>query len=139
MALQASALSVVTDNLAGVLAQHFQDLGDDVLVSVDTPAAASKRADAGAAKHLVNLFFYRVAPSGFRAWAGPGDPLFLRLFCLVTPFPTKADAAHPEADADLRLLGTVIQFLNSTPTLPLRDTSLSRMTLSVSRWPMEMP
>jgi hypothetical protein len=118
MALKASALSIVADNLAALLAQHFTDQGEDVLVSVDTPAAAAKRADAGATKHSVNLFFYSVAPSGFRAWSGVGDPLFLRLFCMVTPFPTKSDAAHPEADADLRLLGTVIRFLNCTPTLP---------------------
>jgi hypothetical protein len=118
MALLPSSLSIAADAIADLVHGWFQAQGLDVLASVDTPVAAAERAKGANASHAVNFFFYRVAPSAFHQGLTAGDPLFLRLFCLVTPFPSKAQNANAEADADLRLLGEVIRLFHGQPVLP---------------------
>ena len=118
MALMPSSLSLAADAIADFVHGWFQAQGEDVLASVDTPVAAAERAKGANAAHAVNFFFYRVAPSAFHQGLTAGDPLFLRLFCLVTPFPSKAQNASAEADADLRLLGEVIRLFHGQPVLP---------------------
>ena len=58
-----------------------------------------------------------VAPSAHQAGHGVGDPLMLRLFCLVTAFSAKTLAAGDDL-RDIKLLGETIRFLHDDPVLP---------------------
>ena len=82
-----------------------------------TPAAAQKLADATPNQHFLNIFFYRVAPSGVHAAQTHEEPLFLRISALLTPFPKKAGAAGEEYPA-LRILGEVLRHFHENPISP---------------------
>jgi hypothetical protein len=112
MVVPVSSLSVAIQGIADYL---DGELGEDVAVSVDNPQAANEAAKS-ASKHLLNLFFYRIAPSGFHADAGADEPFFVRLHALLTPF---HGAQQQQADdAELRILGHTIRALQSRPVLP---------------------
>ena len=107
-----SSLSVAIQGIADYL---DSELGPDVAVSVDSPQAASEAAKSSS-KHLLNLYFYRIAPSGFHADSGADQPFFIRLHALLTPF--RGSQEQQADDADLRILGHTIRVLQSRPVLP---------------------
>ena len=113
MALVVSSLSVALQGFADFLDGQF---AGEIVVSLDAPQRAQEVAK-GLAKSLLNVFFYRVSPSGFHAEAGFQDPLFIRAHVLLTCFP--AGQGAPENDADLRVLGNAMAFLHSAPTIPV--------------------
>ncbi|MEM7505595.1 MAG: DUF4255 domain-containing protein [Pseudomonadota bacterium] len=117
MPVAVSSLSVAVQGIAEFLNDQF---GEDVVISVDTPQRASERQKGGnQAAHCLNIFVYRVAPSGFHAGAGSDETQFIRINALITPFP---DDAETEADdADLRILGHAIRVLQANPILPPQD------------------
>ncbi|WP_020180055.1 Pvc16 family protein [Methylopila sp. M107] len=121
MAAPTSPLAIAADGVADALQTFF---ADTVLVSVDTPFAAAEKAKASS-KHFINLFFYRVAHSGFHAAQSNRQPLFLRVQCLVTPFPGKFENGESaEPYPDLRILGEAIRFFhnqNVTDPKPLKN------------------
>lgn len=90
-------------------------------VSIDTPAAASKSQKDSGGKSLLNLFFYRLEPSGFYDAAGAQDRWYIRAQCLMTPF--SADEAEggvnntivPQGEIDLRILGEVLRYFHENP------------------------
>jgi hypothetical protein len=111
MALANSSLAIAAD----ALAQSLQTALADILVTVDTPAAAMKTAsELTPAKHVLNIFFYRVAASPVHAAQTSGQPMFLRLFALLTPFP-KPGVANGEALPALRILGEAMRHFHETP------------------------
>lgn len=110
MALASSSLALAADSLA----QKLQAALTDIFVIVDTPAAAQKLAESTANKHFLNIFIYRVAASPVHAAQTPGQPLFLRLFALLTPFPRIAAQAGETYPA-LRILGEAIRFFHEQP------------------------
>lgn len=112
MVVPVSSLSVAIQGIADYL---DGELGEDVAVSVDSPQGASEAAKS-ATKHLLNLFFYRIAPSGFHADTGSDEPFFVRLHALLTPF--RGAQQQQADDADLRILGHTIRVLQSQPVLP---------------------
>lgn len=112
MPLPVSSLSVAVQGIADFLDGQF---GEDVVISTDTPQRASDRAKGGD-KHFLNVFTYRIMPSGFHAANGSDEPLFIRINALITPFLTDQDAET--VDADLRLLGHAIRVLHSQPVIP---------------------
>jgi hypothetical protein len=115
-----SPLAIAADGIADALQKFFNAAGNNVLVAVDTPLATNERAKGANNSHFINLFFYRVGPSGFHAAQTNHDPLFLRLQCLVTPFPGKFDnTANAPPHPDLRILGEAIRFFNNPKMLPL--------------------
>lgn len=113
MALVVSSLSVALQGFADFLDGQF---AGEVVVSLDAPQRAQEVAK-GLAKSLLNVFFYRISPSGFHSEAGFQDPLFIRAHVLLTCFP--AGQGAPENDADLRVLGNAMAFLHSAPTIPV--------------------
>jgi hypothetical protein len=115
--LPPSALSIAVEAITQAVVDHFTLIGLDVIASADTPLVAADRAKAAAAKDSVNFFPYRVAPSAHQAGHGVGDPLMLRLFCLVTAFSAKTLAAGDDL-RDIKLLGETIRFLHDDPILP---------------------
>jgi len=112
MAVAASSLSVAVQGIADYLDSQF---GEDVIISIDTPQRAHERAK-DSDKHVLNIFVYRVAPSGFHAASGADEPFFVRLHTLITPFP--GDKNNPPEDMELRVLGHAIRVLQSRPVLP---------------------
>jgi hypothetical protein len=112
MAVPVSSLSVAVQGIADFLDAQF---GEDVVISTDTPQRAAERAKGGD-KHFLNLFAYRVAPSGFSASNGSDEPFFVRIYALLTPFLTDQDGGA--LDVDLRILGHVIRVLASQPIVP---------------------
>lgn len=113
MVVAVSSLSVAIQGIADYL---DTELGPEVSVSVDSPQAANETAKASQNAHLLNLFVYRISPSGFHADSGGEDLLFIRLNALLTPF--LGPQQNQAQDADLRILGHAIRVLSSQPELP---------------------
>ena len=112
MASPESSLSVALQELPEFVSSQMPD---DVIVSVDTPSRASKAAE-DSDKNQLNIFAYRLAPSGFHADLNMQEPLFIRMQILVTAFP--AGNGNPPPDADLRVLGQAMRVLSSVPVMP---------------------
>lgn len=112
MPVPVSSLSIAVQGIADFLDGQF---GEDVMISSDTPQRASERVKGGD-KHFLNLFTYRVMPSGFHAAAASDEPFFIRINTLLTPFLSEQDGAA--LDADLRILGHAIRVLHSRPVVP---------------------
>lgn len=113
MVAHVSGLSVA---LQAVATHLDNELGTQANVAVVHPMAANKQA-IDTKKALVNIFAYRMAPSGFHADSGPGDPYWTRVQILITPF--VPDDQTEERDQEIRLLGTVVQILQADPVLPV--------------------
>jgi len=70
----------------------------------------------------INMFFYRIEPSGFNSDMLPGDTGWLRLHCLITPVAKNVGVQDPESgdyvsegEQDLRMLGEVIRVFHEYP------------------------
>lgn len=113
MALAASSLSVAIQEVATFLDAQ---LGADVVVTVDTPAKIGKPAEP-LKDHTLNIFPYRIAPSGIHPDLGKNDPFFIRAYVLLTAFPSAQD--NTVDDGDLRVLGNAVRVLQSNPELPV--------------------
>ena len=107
-----SSLSVAIQATADFIAAQ---MADDVVVSVDAPQRAQKRAEDGDV-HVLNMFVYRIAPSGFHADPGNDEPTFVRASLLITAFPS--GQGDPPPDSDLRVLGQALRVLQSFPVIP---------------------
>ena len=113
MPVPVSSLSVAVQGIADFLDGQF---GEEVTITVAHPQRASEIAK-GASAHCLNVFAYRVSPSGFYADAGSDETHFLRIQALLTPFPADLDDA--DDDADIRILGHAIRVLQCHPVLPI--------------------
>jgi hypothetical protein len=113
MAIPISSLSVAIQGIATFLGGFFDP---EVQISTDSPHRASERVKGLNATHLLNLFTYRVMPSGFHADAASNEPFFIRINTLLTPFLNEQDGGI--LDLELRILGHAIRALNSNPVLP---------------------
>ena len=113
MPVPRSSLSVAVQGIADFLDSQFSE---DVTITVAHPQRASEIAK-GASAHCLNVFAYRVSPSGFYADAGSDETQFLRIQALLTPFP--ADLDDDDDDADIRILGHAIRVLQCHPVLPI--------------------
>jgi Pvc16 N-terminal domain len=120
MPVPVSSLSVAVQGIADFLDSQF---GEEVTITVAHPQRASEIAKgAGVSAHCLNIFAYRVSPSGFYADAGSDDTQFLRIQALLTPFPADDDDA--DDDADIRILGHAIRVLQCHPILPITTAPL---------------
>jgi hypothetical protein len=94
-------------------------------VLIGHPSATAKDLQREA-RTVLNLFFHRIEPGVQDANAGPGDPFFVRAYCLITAF--AESETDPETQVivsagenDLRLIGGVMQALHAEPALRLRN------------------
>ena len=109
-----SSLSVAIAGFADYLDDQFSE---DVTVTVDTPQKAQEQAK-GASTDILNIFIYRLAPSGFHADASQNEATFVRAHILITPFPRSQDE-EGATDLDLRVLGQALAVLQSNPVIPV--------------------
>lgn len=115
-----SALSLVGNVVRNVLLNELHEDPGTIDVTIDTPAAASKSFQPSAGKSLLNLFFYRVEPSGFYDSAGAHNRWYIRVFCLMTVFSTDETdngTTIPQGEIDLRVLGEVLRYFHENPLL----------------------
>lgn len=112
MAVPVSSLSIAVQGIADFLDGQF---GEDVTITTDTPQRANERVKGGS-KHFLNLFVYRIMPSGIHAAAAADTPYFIRISALLTPF--LSDQLDENDDDDLRILGHAIRVLHSLPVVP---------------------
>lgn len=115
MALPQSSLSLVCRSIADFLMQGLNANANSIRVLIGTPAAASPSAATN--EHRVNLFFYRIEPSGFFPDIAPDEIWRVRLHCMVTPF-GYTEGQISAGENDMRLLGEIIRLFHETPILP---------------------
>ncbi|MEM7668314.1 MAG: Pvc16 family protein, partial [Pseudomonadota bacterium] len=120
MPVPVSSLSVAVQGIADFLNTQFDE---DVRVAVNTPQAANEAIKGNnQTVHCLNIFPYRVAPSGFHPDIGSDETQFIRINALLTPFPDEGETEVE--DTDLRILGHAIRVLHSNPVLPVNATPL---------------
>lgn len=107
-----SSLSVAVRGIAAFLQGRFGATLEPVTVSLLSPEAVRRNAETSDT-HIVNLFFYRLSPSGFHAGATAEEPSFLRLHALLTPFVGTPE--DPQEDIAFRILGLAIRYLSEQP------------------------
>jgi len=113
MALPVSTLSQVSRAIADFLSERLNASRHNIHLLIGNPSdAVPKEGD----KHRVNLFFYRLEPSGFEPGVAPDDPWLLRLHCLITAFGVLEEMISA-GENDLRLLGEVIRIFHEKPIL----------------------
>jgi hypothetical protein len=115
-----STLSMLGRLMQRQLRANVFDTDSNVDITVDTPAAIAKSLQESTSKGLLNLFFYRIEPSGFYADRGARDRWYIRVRCLVTAFnhATTEDAnTVPAGEIDLRVLGEVLRYFNENPII----------------------
>lgn len=114
MPLPASSLSQVCRSIANFVSAGLDASANSIRVMIGNPADAVPGAAGG--EHHVNLFFFRVEPSGFFPDSDPSHTWWLRLQCLVTGFGIAEDNISA-GENDLRLLGEVMRLFHETPVL----------------------
>jgi hypothetical protein len=115
MALPQSTLSRVCRSIADFLVQRLNANVNSIRVLIGTPASAAPTASVN--EHRVNLFFYRIEPSGFFPDVATDDIWRVRLHCLVSPF-GRNEGPISAGENDLRLLGEIVRVFHETPILP---------------------
>ena len=129
-----SALSIVCTLVRDFLSANLQPGGATILPVIGAPVDALP-SNAQAGDHYVNLFFYRIEPSGFYPDTRSVDPWFIRLHCLVTAFATSEDNI-PSGEIDLRILGDVIRAFHESPVLGPFDIAGEQATLQTVMLPL---
>jgi hypothetical protein len=92
----------------------------DLQVTIGSPGAVAGSGQESTETNIINLFFYRIEPSGFYADTGAQDRWYIRLYCLITAFSIEDAASDPKLSAgevDLRLLGEVMRYFNEKPII----------------------
>ncbi len=110
-----SSLSVAVRGIAAFLQGRFGATLEPVTVSLLSPEAVRRNAETSDT-HILNLFFYRLSPSGFHAGATAEEPNFIRLHALLTPFVGTPE--DPHEDIAFRILGLAIRYLSEQPVVP---------------------
>lgn len=118
MALPQSTLSLVCRGIADFLAVQLNAQANSIRVLIGTPAAAAPSASTN--EHRLNLFFYRIEPTGFGNAAATDEIWRVRLHCLVTPF-ARAENQVSAGENDLRLLGEVVRIFHERPLMASID------------------
>ena len=112
MALPTSSLSQVCREIANIVSHGLNASANSIRIMIGSPAdAVPGQSDT---QHRINLFFYRIEPSGFFPGTLPGEPWWIRLHCLVTGFGIPEDQIS-SGENDLRLLGEVMRLFHETP------------------------
>ncbi len=114
--LPVSAISDAANKLRTLLSNGITDL-----TSAEIRIGHPKETLSGMAedKHHLNLFYYNVTYDGYPADGLGADPLYVRLFCLITAVGAKSNGSVSTGENDLRLIGEVMRVLHVNPVLAL--------------------
>ncbi|GGX39081.1 DUF4255 domain-containing protein [Saccharospirillum salsuginis] len=111
MAIPDSALFLACNSVADFISNGIQANTHGIKIYLGSPADITKKDD----EDRLNLFFYRMEPSGFQAGVHPQDPWRIRLFCMVTAMAEDGDA---QGEGDLKLIGLIMALFHDQRILP---------------------
>ena len=110
-----SSFSLVALHLRKILAKGIDDI-EIANITISNPKDRNR--DEG--KDCINLFFYKTDYGGFPADGGVDNPMYVRLYCLITSY--AVDIADDDGvisishgEKDLRLIGGVMSVLHQNP------------------------
>ncbi|MCP4308627.1 MAG: DUF4255 domain-containing protein [bacterium] len=119
-------MAIPMPSIMSEIARHLSELVNTTVsgrpkVRIGPPADADP-GDSNT-EPIINLFIYRVEPSGFYPDASGNDPLYVRLYCLVTAYSSTTtipgdngdDTVVSAGEINLRLLGSVMQLFHENP------------------------
>ena len=116
-----SSMSITARYLRQILADNIEDVNiNNIYISNPKDLTIDNT------EQCLNLFFYRVDYGGYPADGTPDDPIYIKMFCLITAL--GADETIGEGDNqetitagenDLRLIGEVIHALHENPIIKL--------------------
>lgn len=120
--IDANAISLVAQGLRTSLAQGLSIDSSQVLIG--SPASNATTAQNQTGLQYLNLFFFRADYGGYSPSAGFDDPIYLRVFCLITAFgndETDGELTVTAGENDLRLVGGVAAHLHQAPVIRVED------------------
>ena len=133
MALPPSTLSQVCRSVADFVSEGLDAPDKSIRVMIGNPADAAPKGKGS--DHRVNLFFYRLEPSGFAPDTASDDTWWLRLHCLITAFGVLEDKVSA-GENELRLLGELIRLFHETPVLHVMDVNGESVRLQIVFQPL---
>ena len=116
-----NALSLVAQGLRESIASGISLDISQILIG--NPAVGASTAENQSGLQFLNLFFFRVDYGGYPS-STQTDPIYLRLFCLMTAFgndETDGDNTVTAGENDLRLVGNVIAHMHQSPIIRVND------------------
>lgn len=128
-----NTVSRVMRGLRGYLAAALELPVAQVLLT--HPQSAADQSDQGPGLQHLGVFLYRTEIDGYPADGAYPDPVYLRLYCLLTPF--SVDETDEEGvtisagENDLRLVGGVIAAMHRRPVLVVGDEASGEVQLQV--------
>jgi hypothetical protein len=135
MALPQSTLSLVCRSIADFLVQGLDANANAIRVMMGAPAEAAP--GASPTEHRVNLFFYRIEPSGFFPDLAPDEIWRIRLHCLITAF-GMAEGQISAGENDLRLLGEIVRLFHETPIMNVLNLNGTQVRMDAVFHPLEI-
>lgn len=111
MAIPDSALYLACNSVADFISNGIQANTHGIKIYLGSPADITKKDD----EDRLNLFFYRMEPSGFQAGVHPRDPWRVRLFCMITAM---AEDGDTQGEGDLKLIGLIMALFHDQRILP---------------------
>lgn len=128
--LAIGSLSAAAFGLRQKLMDNIDDLANDISqIRIGHPGTNLKDLESEVESGL-NLFFYHVTYDGYPTDGTADNPLYVRLYCLITAVGKeikKGDAGNTEdrviskGENELRLIGEVMRVLHENPIFPLSD------------------
>lgn len=113
MALVASSLSQICKSIGQFVSTELNQDDTVVRVTIGNPGDV---APADVETNRLNIFFFRFEPFAFDADLLPGETMFLRTHCLMTPF-SISEQSVSTGENDLRLIGEVLRVFHERPVL----------------------
>ena len=91
---------------------------DPTQIVIGPPHEAARQQENAPDKDYLCVFFYRMEYSGVPADAASDDPLYLKVFGMITALGGRSSGVTP-GDAELRLIGEVVEYFHRNPVLKL--------------------
>lgn len=114
MPIPDSALYIACNAVAEFVSNGIQANTHGIKVYMGAPADLTSKRD----EDRLNLFFYRIEPSGFQAGVHPRDPWRIRVFCMITAMAEDGDS---QGEGDIKLIGLVMALFHDQRILPTLD------------------
>ncbi|GHE20371.1 Pvc16 family protein [Halomonas urumqiensis] len=111
MAIPDSALFLACNSVAEFISNGIQANTHGIKIYLGSPVDITQKDD----EDRLNLFFYRMEPSGFQAGVHPQDPWRIRLFCMITAMAEQSDT---KGEGDLKLIGLIMALFHEQRILP---------------------
>ncbi len=114
----ANVFSQVCNAFTARVGEAIDATANSITILIGPPGDAARSLRADPSQHVLNFFFYRLAPFEFDVDV-PSDEVFrLRIQCMITPFGQALESEMP-SEHELRILGDVLRALHEEQSMPL--------------------